>query len=76
VITKEQFLDNYRDTVGPHDVRSKVIVEAYNTAKKLTSELGGDFQRTARDINVVTLPNEKTRYFTDEELIEMTTKEN
>lgn len=61
---------------GPHDVRSKAIVESYNTARKLVKEAGGNFERTARDINVITMLNEKTRYFTDDELIEMTTKEN
>jgi hypothetical protein len=75
-ISQEQFVRNYKVALEPHDERSKIIVEAYNVATKFTRELGGDFSRTARDINVITMPNEKIRYFTDDELIEMTTKEN
>lgn len=75
-ISQEQFLNNYKAVLEPHDARSKSIVEAHNTARMLTLALGGSFERTARDVNVVSLPNEKVRYFTDDELVEMTTKEN
>jgi hypothetical protein len=76
MVSQEQFVKNYKAVLESHDARSKVIVEAYNTVTKFVKELGGTFERTARDINVITILNEKVRYFTDDELIEMTTKEN
>ena len=75
-ISEEQFVKNYKAAIEPHDTRVKTIVEAKNAAREFMMLLGGSYECHAQNINVLNMPNQKSRYFTDDELIEMTTKEN
>lgn len=75
-ISQEQFVKNYNDAVEPHDTKVKAIVEAKRVAQAYMLLLGGSYQCTYQNINVLAMPNERPRYFSDDELIEMTTKEN
>jgi hypothetical protein len=75
-ITQEQFSENYKSMLESHDNRVKAIVEAKNNAREFTRIMGGNYECNAQNINVITMPNERSRYFSDDELIEMTTKEN
>jgi hypothetical protein len=75
-ITQEQFVANYKAALEPHDKRVAAVVEAKKVAQAYMLLLGGHYECNAQNINVLSIPNDKARYFTDDELVEMTTKEN
>ena len=75
MISKEQFVKNYEAALEPHDKRVQTILEAKRIAEGYALLLGGHYESHAQNINVFSLPGNNNRYFTDDELIEMTTKE-
>jgi hypothetical protein len=75
MITQEQFVKNYKNSLESHDKRVREVVEAKRIAQAYMLLLGGNFECHAQNINVMSLPNDRNRYFTDDELIEITTKE-
>jgi hypothetical protein len=70
---QEQFIKNYESMIGPHDARVKAVVKAKNDTRRLVDVLGGSYVCTAQNLNVLNMPKPyRTRYFSDDELIEMT----
>jgi len=76
LITQEQFVQKYSAALEPHDTRVKAIVEAKRIVQGYMLLLGGHFECNAQNINVMSMPGDaRKRYFTDDELIEMTSEE-
>jgi hypothetical protein len=75
MISQEQFVKNYEASLVLHDERVQAILEARRIAQAYALLLHGNFECNSQNINVLSLPSNKNRYFTDDELIEMTTKE-
>jgi len=75
MITREQFVENYKDSLESHDKRVGEVVEAKRIAQAYMLLLGGNFECHSQNINVMSLPNDRNRYFTDDELIEITTRD-
>jgi hypothetical protein len=76
MVSLAKFIENYQSLLEAHDTRVKAVVEAKRIARGYAVACGGNFECNAQNINVLSMPGEKARYFTDDELILMTTKEN
>lgn len=70
---QEQFIKNYESMLEPHDARVTAVVKAKDDARRLVEALGGSYACTGQNLNVLNMPKPyRTRYFSDDELIEMT----